>query len=162
MFILLFNQLYKYRYDEEQQDEFQIYTDDDLNAMSKNTLQGEIDVLKGIRIYIFIYFMNYEFNIIYVHFKTGKIQNASPNLSVLEEYRRREEEYMSRAKDLEEITSKRDECKKEFDRLRKQRLEEFMQGFTLISQKLKEMYQVFYLHSFLICMFLFKFFYYYR
>jgi structural maintenance of chromosome 4 len=50
---------------------------------------------------------------------------------------------MSRARDLEEITLKRDECKKEYDRLRKQRLEEFMHGFTLISQKLKEMYQVY-------------------
>lgn len=61
----------------------------------------------------------------------------------MEEYRRREIEYMSRARDLEEITSKRDECKKEYDDLRKQRLEEFMHGFTLISQKLKEMYQVY-------------------
>jgi len=61
----------------------------------------------------------------------------------LDEYRKCEKEYLSRAKDLEEITSKRDECKEEYDRLRKQRLEEFMHGFTLISQKLKEMYQVF-------------------
>ena len=43
------------RDDEEQQNEFQIYTDDDLNAMNKNTLQGEIDVLKGIQIYIFYF-----------------------------------------------------------------------------------------------------------
>jgi structural maintenance of chromosome 4 len=50
---------------------------------------------------------------------------------------------MLRAKDLEEITTKCDECKNEYDSLRKQRLEEFMQGFTIISQKLKEMYQVF-------------------
>lgn len=48
------------RDDEEQQDEFQIYTDDDLSAIIKNTLQGEIDVLKGIQI-SFI-FTNYEFN----------------------------------------------------------------------------------------------------
>ncbi|CAG8758933.1 15079_t:CDS:2, partial [Funneliformis caledonium] len=75
--------------DEEQ--EFQIYTDDELNAMNKDTLQGEIDDLKE------------------------KIQNANPNLSVLEDYRIREKEYLSRVRDLEEITSKRDECKKEYD-----------------------------------------------
>jgi structural maintenance of chromosome 4 len=37
---------------------------------------------------------------------------------------------------------KRDECKKEYDTLRKKRLEEFMSGFNQISSKLKEMYQV--------------------
>lgn len=70
------------------------------------------------------------------------VQNAKPNLSVLEEYRRREEEYKERAKDLDEITAKRDEVKNEVERLRKQRLDEFMQGFNVITQKLKEMYQV--------------------
>jgi len=60
----------------------------------------------------------------------------------LEEYLECEEEYISRAKDLEEITTKRDKYKKEYDRLRKQRFEEFMEGFNLISRKLKEMYQV--------------------
>ena len=60
----------------------------------------------------------------------------------MEEYRECEEEYISRAKDLEEITTKRDEYKEEYDRLRKQRFEEFMEGFNLISRKLKEMYQV--------------------
>ncbi|CAG8592645.1 10545_t:CDS:10, partial [Ambispora leptoticha] len=63
-------------------------------------------------------------------------------LEVLVEYRQHEEEYRSRARDLEEITASRDAAKKKYNELRKQRLEEFMQGFTLISQKLKEMYQI--------------------
>ncbi|CAG8672447.1 4640_t:CDS:2, partial [Scutellospora calospora] len=71
-----------------------------------------------------------------------KIQDANPNLNVLLEYRRCEEEYLSRVKDLEEVTSIRDDCKRQYDELRKLRLEEFMHGFTLISQKLKEMYQM--------------------
>ncbi|CAB4429885.1 unnamed protein product [Rhizophagus irregularis] len=104
--------------DDEEQDEFQLYTDDELDAMSENTILGEINVLEE------------------------RIKNANPNLSVLNEYRKREKEYMLRAKDLEEITTKCDECKNEYDSLRKQRLEEFMQGFTIISQKLKEMYQM--------------------
>lgn len=61
---------------------------------------------------------------------------------MLEEYRRREEEYLERAKDLEEITLQRDGVKREYDDLRKRRLDEFMAGFNVISQKLKEMYQV--------------------
>lgn len=70
------------------------------------------------------------------------MQSAKPNLSVLDEYKRRQHEYDERTKDLDEITTQRDTVKSEVDRLRKQRLDEFMQGFNVISQKLKEMYQV--------------------
>jgi structural maintenance of chromosome 4 len=49
---------------------------------------------------------------------------------------------MKRAKDLEETTAARDSQKLLYDRLRKQRLDEFMTGFSAISLKLKEMYQV--------------------
>lgn len=48
---------------------------------------------------------------------------------------------MNRAKDLENITNQRDSQKQKYDGLRKQRLDEFMAGFNLISLKLKEMYQ---------------------
>jgi structural maintenance of chromosome 4 len=71
-----------------------------------------------------------------------KLKNAKPDLSVLKEYRKREEEFMNRAKDLENITNQRDAQKQKYDGLRKQRLDEFMAGFNLISLKLKEMYQV--------------------
>lgn len=61
---------------------------------------------------------------------------------MLKEYRKREEEYLRRAKDLEDTTAQRDGQKQKYDSLRKQRLDEFMAGFNLISLKLKEMYQV--------------------
>jgi structural maintenance of chromosome 4 len=70
------------------------------------------------------------------------LKNAKPNLSVLKEYKKREEEFLKRATDLEETTKLRDAKKGEYDGLRKQRLDEFMAGFSLISLKLKEMYQV--------------------
>ncbi|KAI9286954.1 hypothetical protein BC943DRAFT_320355 [Umbelopsis sp. AD052] len=70
------------------------------------------------------------------------VQDAKPNLSVLEEYRRREQEYSERAHDLAEVTRLRDTVKAEQDNLMKARLDEFMQGFNIITQKLKEMYQV--------------------
>lgn len=78
-----------------------------------------------------------------------KLNNAKPDLSVLRDYKKREEEFLRRAKDLERITEARDAQKQEYDNLRKQRLDEFMAGFSLISLKLKEMYQVRVLISFL-------------
>ena len=44
--------------------------------------------------------------------------------------------------ELEEITQKRDRARKRHDDLRKTRLNEFMEGFGIITAKLKEMYQV--------------------
>ena len=63
-------------------------------------------------------------------------------MAVLKEYQRREEEFLRRAKDLDETTALRDAEKQKYDSLRKQRLDEFMAGFSTISLKLKEMYQV--------------------
>lgn len=73
---------------------------------------------------------------------TEKIKSANPNLGALQEYRKREREFLNRAKDLEQITAARDAQKQKYDTLRKQRLDEFMTGFNTISAKLKEMYQV--------------------
>ncbi len=71
-----------------------------------------------------------------------ELGKAKPNLNVLAEYRKREAEFLERGRDLEQITNLRDEAKKRYDDLRKTRLEQFMTGFTAISSKLKEMYQV--------------------
>ena len=49
---------------------------------------------------------------------------------------------MRRAQDLDQVTEQRDAKKQEYDNLRKQRLDEFMSGFSAISLKLKEMYQM--------------------
>ncbi|KAF8545582.1 hypothetical protein OG21DRAFT_1492201 [Imleria badia] len=45
-------------------------------------------------------------------------------------------------KDLDQITDEHDTQKQKYDTLRKQRLDKFMAGFSLISLKLKEMYQM--------------------
>lgn len=71
-----------------------------------------------------------------------KLSSAKPDLSVLKDYKKREEEFLRRAKDLDQITDARDAQKQKYDNLRKRRLDEFMAGFSLISLKLKEMYQV--------------------
>ncbi|KAI0368918.1 RecF/RecN/SMC protein [Pilatotrama ljubarskyi] len=71
-----------------------------------------------------------------------KVKNAKPDLSVLTDYRKREEEFLRRAAEYDEITKQRDEKKEEYETLRKRRLDEFMTGFSAISLKLKEMYQM--------------------
>ena len=63
-------------------------------------------------------------------------------MNVLAEYRKREAEFLNRASDMETTTNERDAAKKRYDELRKIRLDEFMAGFSAISAKLKEMYQV--------------------
>ncbi|KAK4497066.1 hypothetical protein PRZ48_011515 [Zasmidium cellare] len=63
-------------------------------------------------------------------------------LSVLSEYRRRVNEYNSRLEDLTSALTARDTAKKRTDELRRLRLEGFMEGFSTISLRLKEMYQM--------------------
>ncbi|KAF8336456.1 uncharacterized protein EI90DRAFT_3119718 [Cantharellus anzutake] len=71
-----------------------------------------------------------------------RVKSSKPNMGLLEEYRKREVEFLDRAKDLEDTTAARDAAKSNFDQLRNQRLDEFMSGFNAISSKLKEMYQM--------------------
>lgn len=54
-----------------------------------------------------------------------------------------EEAYLARVKELDDVTNDRDQKRKEHEAMRKQRLDEFMTGFSVITTKLKEMYQVF-------------------
>lgn len=69
------------------------------------------------------------------------VKSSRPNLNILAEYRKREAEFLDRARDLETVTNARDAAKARYDELRKVRLDEFMAGFTAITAKLKEMYQ---------------------
>ncbi|KAK0482937.1 hypothetical protein EDD18DRAFT_1433060 [Armillaria luteobubalina] len=71
-----------------------------------------------------------------------KLLKPQPSLSVLDGYKEKEEEFFSCASDVELVTQDRDKQKAEYDRLWKQRLDEFMSGFNLISLKLKEMYHI--------------------
>ena len=104
---------------EEQGDErLPSYTKDELADMSKDQLKGEIALLEE------------------------KTQNIGVDLAVLAEYRRRAEEHASRSQDLASAVASRDSAKKRCDDLRRLRLEGFMEGFSMISLRLKEMYQM--------------------
>lgn len=65
-----------------------------------------------------------------------------PNLSTIEEFRKVDSEYKLRYGEYEDINTRREDARKRLDGLRQQRLEEFMDGFSVISMKLKEMYQM--------------------
>lgn len=93
------------------------YTKDELADMSKDKLKGEIAILEE------------------------KTQNAV-DLAVLAEYRRRVEEHHTRSTALATSVSTRDSAKRRCDELRRLRLEGFMEGFSAISLRLKEMYQM--------------------
>lgn len=94
------------------------YTPDELADMNKEKLKGEIAALEE------------------------KTQNVNVDLGVLAEYRRRVEEYASRASDLQAAIEQRDSAKRRCDDLRRLRLEGFMEGLSAISLRLKEMYQL--------------------
>jgi structural maintenance of chromosome 4 len=94
------------------------YTKDELTDMSEGTLKSEIAALEE------------------------KTQNVNVDLGVLAEYRRRVEEHAARNADLQSAVTQRDTAKKRCDDLRRLRLEGFMEGFSTISLRLKEMYQM--------------------
>ncbi|KAJ4982983.1 structural maintenance-chromosome 4 [Stagonosporopsis vannaccii] len=71
-----------------------------------------------------------------------KNENTNVDLSVLTEYRKRVEEHTARSLDLAEAVNTRDDAKKRCDELRRLRLEGFMEGFSIITARLKEMYQM--------------------
>ncbi|XP_044758906.1 structural maintenance of chromosomes protein 4 [Coccinella septempunctata] len=72
----------------------------------------------------------------------NKLKSEKPNLGVIQEYRKKQDRYMERAKELDEISQKRQEVKNVYDNLREQRKTEFLTGFQTIRMKLKEMYQM--------------------
>ncbi|KAF2129927.1 condensin subunit Cut3 [Dothidotthia symphoricarpi CBS 119687] len=94
------------------------YTKDELLDMDKSQLKAEIAALEK------------------------KNENTPVDLSVLAEYRKRVEEHASRSSDLASAVATRDAAKRKCDELRRLRLEGFMEGFGIITARLKEMYQM--------------------
>merc|ERR1711871_1345186 len=64
------------------------------------------------------------------------------NMSALLAYLEKDADYRIRLEDLERVTAERNSVRKNYEDLRRQRLEEFMSGFGIITLKLKEMYQM--------------------
>jgi structural maintenance of chromosome 4 len=113
--------------------QFHLYTPEELDSFSQRQLVADVALYEGTSAVPWNAFTNAS---------KERVRNAKPNMDVLKQYRKREQEFLARAQDLDAVTMRRDACKKEYDELRKKRLEEFMTGFNQISGKLKEMYQV--------------------
>lgn len=65
-----------------------------------------------------------------------------PNLKVIDEFMKKRENYLQKIKLFKDITAKRSEMRQKYEDIRKLRFSEFMQGFTIINRKLKQMYQM--------------------
>ncbi|KAJ8280337.1 hypothetical protein GJAV_G00053360 [Gymnothorax javanicus] len=72
----------------------------------------------------------------------ARCEQMKPNLGAIAEYKKKEELYLQRVAELDDITTQRDNFKRGCEDLRKQRLNEFMAGFNIITNKLKENYQM--------------------
>ncbi|KAG0475511.1 hypothetical protein HPP92_015197 [Vanilla planifolia] len=72
----------------------------------------------------------------------AQLKEMNPNLDSIAEYRMKALLYNERVQELNSATQERDDLKRQYDELRKKRLDEFVAGFNVISLKLKEMYQM--------------------
>ncbi|PWY90998.1 structural maintenance of chromosomes protein 4 [Aspergillus heteromorphus CBS 117.55] len=104
--------------EEQEATDLQMFTKDELSEMNKESLKAGIAALEE------------------------KTQNSAVDLSVIEEYRRRTTEHEARSADLNTALASRDGAKARLDGLRSARLNGFMEGFGIISLRLKEMYQM--------------------
>ncbi|CAM6094960.1 unnamed protein product [Calypogeia fissa] len=77
-----------------------------------------------------------------VELLTNQLKELSPTLDAIAEYRAKAAQYDERVRELNLVTEERDDAKRQYDELRKRRLDDFMAGFNSISLKLKEMYQM--------------------
>ncbi|NXI48886.1 SMC4 protein, partial [Chloroceryle aenea] len=72
----------------------------------------------------------------------AQCHEMKPNLRAIAEYKKKEELYLKHVAELDDITTERDSFRQAYESLRKQRLNEFMAGFNVITNKLKENYQM--------------------
>ncbi|KAK4337374.1 hypothetical protein RND71_043331 [Anisodus tanguticus] len=104
--------------DGEKPEDFRILENEEIEKLNKNFLQKEISDLDK------------------------ELSQLKPNFASIEEYKKKEEIYLSRIDELNEVTKLRDKLKENYDKIRLQRLCEFKEGFEIISLKLKEMYRM--------------------
>lgn len=64
------------------------------------------------------------------------------NMTAIAEYRKKEEDYLAKVSELDEVSELRNAARRRHEDLRRMRLEMFMEGFGQITLKLKEMYQM--------------------
>lgn len=71
-----------------------------------------------------------------------RLPGQIPNMQIIADYQEKDALYMNRASDLEETTTARNKMREIYETARRRRIQEFLHGFSLITTKLKEMYQM--------------------
>eukprot|EP00397_Hematodinium_sp_SG-2012_P001677 GEMP01001682.1.p1 GENE.GEMP01001682.1~~GEMP01001682.1.p1 ORF type:complete len:1371 (+),score=303.72 GEMP01001682.1:190-4113(+) len=72
----------------------------------------------------------------------ANLKNMKPNLSLIEEYKVKLADAKERMAEFDAAHVQKEESRKALEKLRTSRLQAFMDGFSIISLKLKEMYQM--------------------
>lgn len=70
------------------------------------------------------------------------LPSTIPNMQVIADYEEKDKLYLRRVADLEKVTAERNNLRDTYENLRRRRIQEFLGDFTLITSKLKEMYQM--------------------
>lgn len=70
------------------------------------------------------------------------LKTLTPNLNTLQDYEKKTQQFIERTLQLKQITERRNLCRQGYEETRKNRLQEFMSSFNIISNKLKELYQM--------------------
>ncbi|OAD59356.1 Structural maintenance of chromosomes protein 4 [Eufriesea mexicana] len=71
-----------------------------------------------------------------------KLPSEVPNMQLIAEYKEKDALYLKRTAELEKITTERNNMREIYETARRRRIQEFLAGFTIITDKLKEMYQM--------------------
>lgn len=69
-------------------------------------------------------------------------KNATPNLRVIRDYEMKQQVYLTRFQELEEVTKAKNDMHSMHESLKNRRKNEFLDGYEIIRKKLKEMYQM--------------------
>ena len=71
-----------------------------------------------------------------------QINNMKPNMGAIQQYKTKLIDLKNKETDYNDTLDKLDKAKQIYEMVKKKRYDEFMEGFNIISMKLKEMYQV--------------------
>ncbi|XP_066588736.1 structural maintenance of chromosomes protein 4 [Prorops nasuta] len=71
-----------------------------------------------------------------------KLPSDIPNMQIIADYQQKDQLYLQRVADLEEISAERNKLRDIYESARRRRMQEFLTGFMTITGKLKEMYQM--------------------
>lgn len=71
-----------------------------------------------------------------------RLPTEIPNMQVIKDYHVKEAAYLKRVAELDEITAERNKLRDLHDMAKRRRCEEFLAGFSIITGKLKQMYQM--------------------